>query len=229
MKTKKIWIKIILLVGTVPLLLIGYLFLSSPSKYRVDTIIKKELISFQKGSLSSTAKGGNNGGICAPPGCGPNTSVPRENIKLELTDEQLTALVNTLKPKNLLASNIRIKLDSGKIILTATSYYPMIPGKVTIISDLRLNHFYVKEVYIGVIKAPGKTESFIEANGSGLIDKAFLENDVFLKSMRIEGDKFIFEASVPKGMIMVEGGVIKINQSATQSDNELIPTGNIRF
>ena len=229
MKTKKIWIKIILLVGSVLLLLVGYLFLSSPLEYRVDTPFRKELISFQKGSPSSTTKGEDNDGFCPPLGCGPNTSVSREDIKLELTEEQLTALVNTLKPKNLLASNIRIKLDSGKIILTATSYYPLAPGKVTVVSDLRLNHFYVNEVYIGGIRAHKKTQSFIEANGSGLIDEAFQKNGVFLKSMRIEGDKFIFEASVPKGMVMIEGGVIKINQSPPPNDTNLIPTDNIRY
>jgi len=229
MKTKKIWIKIILLVGSVLLLLVGYLFLSSPLEYRVDTPFRKELISFQKGSPSSTTKGEDNDSFCPPLGCGPNTSVSREDIKLELTEEQLTALVNTLKPKNLLASNIRIKLDSGKIILTAASYYPLAPGKVTVVSDLRLNHFYVNEVYIGGIRAHKKTQSFIEANGSGLIDEAFQKNGVFLKSMRIEGDKFIFEASVPKGMVMIEGGVIKINQSPSPNNTNLIPTDNIRY
>jgi hypothetical protein len=220
-KTKNIWIKIILLVGVLLLLLVAYLFLSSPSEYRVDTPLRKELISFQKGSSAT--------GVCAPPGCGPSSSVPREDIKLELTDEQLTALINTLKPKNLQASNIRIKLDSGKIISKATSYYPPVPGNITVVSDLRLNHFYVEKVYIGGIRAPKKAESFIESNGSGLIDKAFQENGVFLKNMRIENNKLIFEASVPKGMIAVEGEVIKINQSPTQNQTNSTPAGNVRF
>lgn len=91
-----------------------------------------------------------------------------------------------MKPNNLLASNIRIKLDSGRVILKAISYYPLSSGNITVVSDLRLNHFYVEKVYIGGIRAPRKMESFIEANGAGLIDKAFQENGVFVKSMRIE-------------------------------------------
>jgi hypothetical protein len=207
---KNTWIKVIVLVSVLFLIVAGYLFFSFPSEYKVDTAFRKELVSFQKGSSSLANKVPDDGGFCAPPGCGPNSSVSREDIKLELTDEQLTALINTLKPKNLLASNIRIKLDSGKIILKATSYYPQLPGNITAVSDLRLNHFYVEEVYIGSMKAPGKMESFIEANASGLIDRVFQENDVFLKNMRIKGNKFIFEASIPKGMVRVEGEVIKI-------------------
>lgn len=227
--TKNIWFKIILLVGVVLLTLVGYLFLSSPSGYKVDTPFRKELISFQKKSSSLSNEVGSGDGFCPPPGCGPSNSISREDIRLELTDEQLTALINTLKPSNLLASNIRIKLDSGKIISKATSYNPQIPGNITVVSDLRLNHFYVEEVYIGSIRAPRKTESFIEANGAGLIDKAFQEYGVFVKSMRIEENKFIFEASVPKGMVSVEGEVIKINQSPPQNDTNLKSTGNIRY
>lgn len=230
--TKNIRLKIILLVGAVFLTLIGYLFLSSPSGYKVDTPFRKELISFQKKSSSLSNEVGDGNGICPPPGYGPSNSVSREDVKLELTDEQLTALINTLKPNNLLASNIRIKLDSGRVILKAISYYPLSPGNITVVSDLRLNHFYVEKVYIGGIRAPRKMESFIEANGAGLIDKAFQENGVFVKSMRIGKTIFIFEASVPKGMVSVEGEVIKINQSPTQptqNDINLKPTGDIRY
>jgi hypothetical protein len=197
--------KAVLLLGAV----LGYLFFSSPPPaYKIDTPIREGLVSLQK---SEPLPNSGADGFCPPPGCGSDTSVSREDIVLELTDEQLTALVNTVKPKNILLSNIKVNFVSEKVVATAISYYPLIPGKITVTARLNLNHFYVEEVYIGALKVPKRVEGFIEANGSTLLDRAFQDSDIFLKNMYLEGDRLIFKASVPKGMIVLEDNVIKIN------------------
>ncbi len=192
------------------LVLITYLFASSPKNLNINTPLKKNLVNVENNFLKEKITE-NEDGICAPPGCGGLNTEDTEEITLELSAEQLTALLNELN-SNKLISDLKLKFDKQNIIASGKSYYPLLPGNITIKSRLKFNHFYVEDVYIGAIKAPKKIASFVEANGNTMLDRQFEKNNVHVKNMELENNKLLFEANVPKGIVKVKNQVIEINQ-----------------
>lgn len=187
-----------------------YSFVSSPENLKVKTAFKKELVKVEN-DLAKERITETEGGICAPPGCGSPNSENTEEITLELSAEQLTALLNKLN-SNIMISGLKVKFDGGNIIASGKSYYPVLSGNITIKSRLKFNHFYVEEVYIGGTKAAKKIASFVEANGNTMIDRQFKKSNVFVKNMELENNRLLFEAVIPKGKVNYNKGVITITQ-----------------
>lgn len=241
MRKKKI---IIFTVIFTSIFLASYFILFSSLHYKVTTPVRKNLfvIKYEKSTLLSRFKNffqkqrqpsTGDSGICAPPGCGsPFGSESRENIALVLSDEQITSLLNQYKPTSVLLTNIKVSISGNTIFASATSFYPFMPGQLSVSARLYINHFYINDAYIGNIKAPKKIASFVEANGDKMIKDIFAKYGIWLDQMELFNEKLSFKAKVPKGMITVDqDGTILVNlQEIQESQNNPIEQNpDVRF
>lgn len=192
---------------------------SSPF-YRVNTPVNKNLVTVNlNGSPSVPGTGPKGSGICAPPGCGYPATGDRENVSLTLTPEQITSLVSEHLPPAVPLSDVRVSISEETIYASANSTYPFLPGRLSASARLDLNHFYVKDVYVGGLKAPQKVANFVEANMAGLIDNAFARYGVKLLEMKLVGGNLFLKANAPKGTVVVnKDGTIILNLKEVSAD-----------
>lgn len=185
--------------------------LVSPTYYLVETPIEKNLVTLKSNfnPLSFFAKKKSSDGICPPQGCGPEAG--SENISLRLNDKQLTSLLNSYTPPWILVTDLKAEIKDDEIFFSGISFNPLLAGRISGSARIAFNHISIIDVYVGPNKASDKTLNFIEANGNGILDNTFTKNKVFLKSMALNDNNLVIEATGPNGLIQQNGDSITIN------------------
>lgn len=165
---------------------------------------------------------------CSPPQPGPDT----ERVTVALTGGQITDLVARFKPASVLISNIQIRFENGKGYATGTSFYPFIPGVVSVEATASLGRFRLEKGWLGQIPIPQRQYALIN-DGANFLIFNFLESiGVYVDEFDIVGDKIVATAQVPRGLIRVEarlptpGGVATGGQGDTVIVNVDIITGS---
>lgn len=107
---------------------------------------------------------------CANSGCVVWGASVTSAANLSLTQQQLTALINDLKPWYLPFKNIRIKIDPDKIYMEGYSFLPPVVGLLTLILEPSgTKQIKVVEGYLGRIPLSSSILYFIENRINGLL------------------------------------------------------------
>lgn len=215
--------KLLVAISVLLILFVGVRFVLSSPFYKITTPITKGLFLVKiraRDNKPITSNSSTGSGICAPPGCGNPAGTRGEDVTLALTAEQLTSLINQYSPSSVPLKNARVSISGQVIYAAAESTYAILPGQISASARLDLNHFYVKDVYVGGIKAPQKVANFVEANLAGLIDNAFSKYSAKILEMRLENEKLFIKVNAPKGTVMINNdGTVTLNLVEAPSGN----------
>lgn len=183
-------------------------FLYAKTSFTASNLAIKWPLLFNRLAPKNSTKGG----ICGPQGCGPDRTIERETIKLQLSAKQVAMLMNTYcKIGGISLSEVIITFNDDKYFISANSKYLFIKGRASGTGRIKYNGFYLDEIYLGKRKQSERIRNFVVANANGIFSKLLSRYNVFLYHMELEDSMLFFEASAPKGMIKEENGVIKLN------------------
>jgi len=159
-------------------------------------------------------------GECYPPE-GSVWAGPRETIKLELNEKQITDLINEFKPDLLLISDVKLKFDGNTAIVETISYFPIAPGIIRAEMRAIKYNYIVDKLSVGRIPAPENIKKILENSLDDLIINTLSAYGITYSSLEIKNGLLYTKVQIPSGLVQIDNdGILVIDANTAQQQDK---------